>query len=186
MANIIYFTRSCDFVRVFERFYFEWNRRFFRHVLKNIPNFDYDLARDICQQVWTEVWQAIITGTYTYLTPGLLVYKAHSRIRDHHRKTARFAQFDPTKHDRVGKLNLDARIDHKTALATLSADERTIFKLYFHEGFSQEEIGARLAVSSRTVRRQLDAALTHLKEFLRCQAVTPKIIETLNDTGDTK
>jgi RNA polymerase sigma factor (sigma-70 family) len=169
MPDIIYFTADCNCVGTFQRFYYAWNPTLFSHVITKVPNFDYDLTCDICQQVWTEVWQRIRANTLPYLAPGLLVYKADSRIKDHHRRIARLRQLDPAKHDRGFSLNMDQRIDHKTAIAALPDAERDSFILFFQEGCTQEEVAARLAVSTRTVRRKLDAALTHLQEFLRCE-----------------
>jgi RNA polymerase sigma factor (sigma-70 family) len=166
MPDTIYFPPNCDCVGLFERFYFKWNRPFFSCVLKDVPNFDYDLAREICQQVWLEIWQAVTTGTYTYLRPGLLVYRANARITDHCRRTARFAQLDLDSHDTADRSNMDERIDYKTALATLPDDEHSVFTLYFREGLTQDEIGVHLEISTRTVRRKLDAALVHLREFV--------------------
>ena len=134
------------------------------------------LACDICQQIWCEVWQGIRANTLPYLMPGLLVYKADSRIKDHHRRIARLTQLDPAKHDRADRLNMDQRIDHKTALAAIPDDERYIFILCFREGLTQEEVAARLAVSTRTVRRKLDAALTHVQGFLRGETADPGTI----------
>jgi RNA polymerase sigma factor (sigma-70 family) len=176
MPAIIYLTPGCNHRRIFERFYYEWNRTIFNHVITKVPYFDYDLACDICQQIWCEIWQGIQANTLPYLMPGLLVYKADSRIKDHHRRIARLTQLDPARHDRADRLNMDERIDHKTALAAIPDDERNIFILCFREGFTQEEVAARLSISGRTVRRKLDAALTHLQEFLRCQPEAPGII----------
>jgi RNA polymerase sigma factor (sigma-70 family) len=176
MPDIIYLTPGCNHGRIFERFYYEWNRTIFNHVLTKVPNFDYDLTCDICQQIWCEVWRGIQSNALRYLVPGLLVYRADSRIKDHRRRVSRLRQLDPAKHDRADRLNMDERIDHKTALAAIPDDERNIFILCFREGLTQEEIAARLAVSTRTVRRKLDAALTHLQEFLGCPPAAPGTI----------
>jgi len=177
---IYFFPPDCNCLGIFERIYYEWNRTLFAHVRQNA---DFDLAREICQQVWTEILQAVKARTYTFLTPGLLVYRADSRLKDHYRRAARFPQFDPAIHDVSYRLNVDERIDHKTALAALPDDERNIFILFFREGFTQEEIAKRLSISTRTIRRKLDAAFTHLRDKARHR---PQNIEALNDTGDTK
>lgn len=178
MPELIYFfPPDCDCVGIFERFYHEWNRTLFRHVITKVPNYDYDLTCEVCQQVWTEIWQGIRANTLLYLMPGLLVCKADSRIKDHYRRAARLRQLDPAKHDRADRPNLDERIDHQTALSALPDDERNIFALCFREGFTQEEVAARLAVSTRTVRRKLDAALTHLQEFLQGETAAAKSSE---------
>ncbi len=175
MPELIYFfPPDCNYITRFEHFYRKWNQRFFRHVIKEVPNFDYDLAREICQQVWTELWQAVEGKAYTYLTPGLLVYRADSRIKDHIRRAARFPQFDPALHDVSDSLNIDDRIDYRTALSALPDDESNIFTLFFRQGFTQGEIAEGLTISTRTVRRKLDAAFTHLQEFLRCNTLVSK------------
>ena len=165
MPELIYFfPPDCNCGGIFERIYYEWNRTLFVHVRKKA---DFDLAREICQQVWTEIWQAVKARTYTFLTPGLLVYRADSRIKDHYRRAARFPQFDPAIHDVSDRLNMDERIDQKTALSALPDDERNVFTHFFREGLSQAEIAERLSISARTVRRKLNAAFTHLQEFLQ-------------------
>ena len=115
--------------------------------------------------------------TYTFLMPGLLVYRADSRIKDHYRRAARFPQFDPALHDVSDRLDMDERIDHKAALSALPDDERNIFTHCFREGLSQAEIAERLSISTRTVRRKLNAAFTHLQEFLQGEAWDPKSSE---------
>jgi len=172
MPEILYLTPGCNHVGIFKRFYYEWNRTLFHHVIAKVPHYDYDLACDICQQVWCEVWQSIRANTLPHLMPGLLVYRADSRIKDHHRRLTRFRQLDLTKHDRGVGLDIDQRIDYKTALAALPDDERNIFILCFWEGWTQKDVAARLSVSTRTIRRKLDAALTRLKRNLRDETAT--------------
>jgi RNA polymerase sigma factor (sigma-70 family) len=165
MPELIYFfPPDCNCVGIFERIYYEWNRTLFVHVRQNA---DFDLAREICQQVWTEMLQAVRARKYTFLTPGLLVSRADSRLKDHYRRATRFPQFDPALHDVSDTLNLDERIDHKTALSALPDNERNVFTHFFREGLSQAEIAERLSISTRTVRRKLNAAFTHLQEFLK-------------------
>jgi RNA polymerase sigma factor (sigma-70 family) len=72
---------------------------------------------------------------------------------------------------------MDERIDHKIALSALPDDERNIFTLFLREGLSQAEIGERLTISTRTVRRKLDGAFTHLQEFLQGETAAPKSSE---------
>ncbi len=172
--HIYFFPPDCNCVGIFERFYYEWNPTLFSHVITRVPNFDYDLTCEICQQIWLELWQRIRAKTLPYLMPGLLVYRADSRIKDHYRRASRFPQYDPAIHDVSDRLNMDERIDHKTALSALPDDERNIFTLFFREGFTQEEIAKRLSISTRTVRRKLDAAFTHLQKFLQGEASAPK------------
>jgi RNA polymerase sigma factor (sigma-70 family) len=166
MPDIIYFTPDCNCVGIFEQFYYDWNPTFFCHVITKVPDFDLDLAQEICQQVWTEVWQGVRAKTLPYLMPGLLCCRADSRIKDHYRRKARFQQFDPAQHGRSDVPDLDERIDYKIALAALPDDERMIVTLFFREGLTQEEIAARLAVTTRTVRRRMNTALENLREFL--------------------
>jgi len=166
MPDIIYLTSADNPGVLFEYFYCKWHRRFFRFVMTEVPNFDRDLALDICQQSWTEVWQGIVEKRFEYLTPGLLVCKALSRIKDHYRRAARFPQLDPGQHDKTQTMNSDANIDYRSALAVIPEDERTAFSLFFRDGFTQIEIADRLEVSTRTVRRRIDRALERLQEFL--------------------
>jgi RNA polymerase sigma factor (sigma-70 family) len=166
MPDAIYFTPDANTVALFESFYHKWNRRFLKLVMTEVPNFDRDLALDVCQQSWTEIWQGIVEKRFEYLTPGLLVYKAISRIKDHYRRAARFPRLDPTQHDRAQTMNIDANIDYKTALASIPEDERAAFSLFFRDGLTQIEIAKRLEISTRTVRRRIDAALQHLRELL--------------------
>jgi len=163
--NIYHFDPAYDLVATFEDLYFTWNHALFAHIIGKAPHYDFDLARDICQQVWTEIWQGVAAETYAYVTPGLLLYRADSRIKDHHRRANRFRQFDPTQHDRAASVDLDERIDLRRSINDLPGDEGRVFALYCH-GLTQEEIAGDQMISTRTVRRKLNLATAHLMERL--------------------
>jgi RNA polymerase sigma factor (sigma-70 family) len=166
MPEIIYFAPGTNPVALFESFYHKWNRRFLKLVLTEVPHFDPEITKEICQQTWTEIWQGIVEKRFEYLTPGLLVYRAISRIKDHYRRSGRFSRLDPTQHDKAQKMNIDANIDYKTALASIPEGERTVFSLFFRDGLTQIEIAERLEISTRTVRRRIGRALEHLRGIL--------------------
>ena len=167
MPNIIYLTPDCDYVPIFEHFYYKWNKRFFRTIIKDVPHHDFDLTREICQQVWTEIWQGMVAKTLKYLSPSLLVYRADSRIKDHYRRTAKLRQFDPVVHERGYSLNVDDLLDYRAALAAVPEEDRKVFELFFQDGFTQEQIAEQLDISLRTVRRKVDAGLKHLRNSFR-------------------
>jgi RNA polymerase sigma factor (sigma-70 family) len=171
MPDIIYLPPDDNLTTLFERFYYQRNPEFFRAVLNKVPNRDFDVTREICQQVWTEVWQGVVGKTYTYLSPGLLLCKAASRVQDHRRRAARYPQLDPSKHDRAETMNIDDNIDYRQALAAIPEGERMVFSMFFRDGLTQVEIAKRLEISTRTVRRRLDAALKHLREVLCASSV---------------
>jgi RNA polymerase sigma factor (sigma-70 family) len=166
MNDTIYLTPGLNIARLFEAAHHRWNRIFFQAVQQHIPHFDFDLTRDICQQVWTEVWQGLVQGRYKYLSMGLLLVKASSRIVDHFRWAARHSQFDPIKHDRAQHRDLNRTISYKQALTAIPQDQRTVVTLRFRQGYTEKEIAERLNISDRTVRRRLTAAEKHMRKFL--------------------
>lgn len=166
MTDTIYIPPEADFTSLFEIAYTRWNRIIFSLVKRRVPNFDFDLARDICQQVWTEVWQGMVTGTYRYLSMSLLLLRADSRAIDYIRRSTRFPQLEDTRQYASPRVNRDRIIDYKKALAGAPEEERTVVSLNIHYGYTQEEIAARLGISSRTVRRRLANGERHLREFI--------------------
>jgi RNA polymerase sigma factor (sigma-70 family) len=166
MNDIIYLTPGLNIARLFEAVHYRWNRIFFLAVRQHVPHFDSDLAEDICQQVWTEVWQGIVQGRYKYLSMGLLLIKADSRIVDHWRWAKRHRQFDPIKHDRAHHRDMNQTLSYKQALAAIPEDQRTVVTLRFRHGYTQNEVAERLNITDRTVRRRLTAAEKNMREFL--------------------
>ena len=173
--DIYHFDPANNLVTTFEDLYFTWNRALFAHIIGKVPHHDLDLAREVCQQVWMELWQAVTTGTYAYITPGLLMRRADSRIKDHHRRVKRFLQFDPAQHDQSATVDFDERIDLRRSINNIPADEGTVLKHYCF-GLSQEEIAEVEMISTRTVRRKLNLATIHLRERLGADLVEDRKI----------
>jgi RNA polymerase sigma factor (sigma-70 family) len=168
--DIYHFDPAYSPVPIFEDLYFTWRQALFALVIGKVPHFDLHLAEDICQQVWTEIWQGVTKGTYAYVTPGLLVYRADSRIKDHHRRATRFRQFDPAQHDQSTIVDFDQRIDLQRSIDDIPAAEARVFRLYCL-GLTQEEIAEVQMISTRTVRRKLNLATAHLRERLGADPV---------------
>lgn len=57
-------------------------------------------------------------------------------------------------------------IDIQVALATLPSEDHDLVRMYYQEGFTQEEVGKRLGITGRTVRRRLVKIKKHLAEFM--------------------
>ncbi len=100
---------------------------------------------------------------------GLNYLKTRGRERplDDGPSGGRTAPRAPRGDDPVGQLEnaeFQARLDR--AVASLPADQRSVFVLRFHEGLSYEEIGRTLGLPLGTVMSRLNRARQKLKEQL--------------------
>ena len=161
-VDIYHFDPAGDLITPFKKLYYGWRQPLFTHVIGKVPHFNFDLAEDICQQVWMEVWRSVVDGTYRIISPGLLVYRADSRIKDHRRRSARLAQFDPDQHDGSSRPSFEQRIDLDRAVATIPAADARIIN-HLRAGLTQDEIAAVEQMSARTVRRKVTTTISHLR-----------------------
>lgn len=164
-ADIYHFDPTGDLITPFKNLYHDWRQPLFTHVIGKVPHFNFDLAEDICQQVWMEVWRLVAEGTYGTISPGLLVYRADSRIKDHRRRSARLSQFDPEQHDVSSHTSFEERIDLHRAIAVIPTAEARIVN-HLRAGLTQEEIAAVERMSTRTVRRKITSTLSQLRASL--------------------
>jgi hypothetical protein len=51
-ADIHHFDPTGDLITPFKDLYYDWRQPLFTHALGKVPHFNFDLAQDICQQVW--------------------------------------------------------------------------------------------------------------------------------------
>ncbi len=163
--DIYHFDPTGDLISPFQELYYGWRQPLFTHVLGRVPYFDYALAEDICQQTWMEVWRLVAEGTYRTISPGLLLCRADSRIKDHRRRSARLRQFDPEQHDVSSHTSFEQRIDLHRAIAVIPAAEARIVN-HLRAGLTQDEIAAVERMSTRTVRRKVTSTLSLLRASL--------------------
>jgi RNA polymerase sigma factor (sigma-70 family) len=162
-VDIYHFDPAGDLITPFHELYYGWRQPLFTHVVGKVPPCNFDLAQDICQQVWMEVWRSVGDGTNRTISPGLLVYRADSRIKDHRRRSARMAQFDPEQHDVVSShTSFEQRIDLDRAVAAIPVAEARTIK-HLRAGLTQDEIAAVERMSTRTVRRKVTTTISHLR-----------------------
>lgn len=163
--DIYHFDPAGDLITPFQELYYGWRQPLFTHVVGKVPHFNFDLAEDICQQVWMEVWRSVVDGTYRTISPGLLVYRADSRIKDHRRRSARLSQFDPAQHDISSHASFEEQIDFHRAIAAIPTAEARIIN-HLRAGLTQDEIAAVERMSTRTVRRKITSTLSLLRASL--------------------
>jgi RNA polymerase sigma factor (sigma-70 family) len=164
-VDIYHFDPSGDLITPFQELYYGWRQPLFTHVIGKGPHFNFDPAEDICQQVWMELWRSVVDGTYRTISPGPLVYRADSRIKDHRRRSARLSQFDPEHHDVSSHTSFEQRLDLHRAIAAIPSAEARIVN-HLRAGLTQDEIATVEQMSTRTVRRKITSTLSLLRASL--------------------
>lgn len=56
------------------------------------------------------------------------------------------------------------RIDRERALECLTEKQRVVFRLYYEEGYTQDEVAEQLGLGRTTVRNHLEAIITKLRK----------------------
>jgi RNA polymerase sigma-70 factor, ECF subfamily len=140
---------------------------------------DRDAAMDVLGEVMLAVWRQAGTfqGRSTARTwiLGIAIHK----IRDQQRRNARFVVVDGDAEDREDPAApeceprmVSEREALQTCLGRLSAAQREVLHLAFHEDMSSVEIGEALAVPAGTVRSRLHYATRVLRRCLEKRGIT--------------
>lgn len=126
---------------------------------------------DVTQDVFIRVWQKIGTfrgesafGTWLHRVAVNVVLQKRSSLR---RERERFLDDQHALESAPGRARTDARdFDVERAMARLPEGARMVFILHDVEGFTHEEIGGFLGVTSGTSKAQLHRARMILRGYL--------------------
>lgn len=147
-------------------------------VVRRLVGNDLDLAADIAQEVWIQIFRALpqYRGDSQFGTWAHRI--AVNRTLNALRKTRRLAKIETDVEEDSAIVDIDpdrammlATIEN--AAAKLSPGARTVFMLHDVEGYTHEEIAERLGITSGGSKSQLFKARAKLRTLLAHLVDTP-------------
>lgn len=151
----------------------------------------HDLAEDLAQQTWSQVWQAVCAGRYdpARAAPSTFVYAVANHIWLQHCRSARLVT-PPQRADSGASLNgvleyselletLRACVQQRDRPTALDEVERRIV-LELAEGASERELARRLGLAASTVHARKISAYMKLRNCLAAKGYRREIVEQID------
>ena len=133
-----------------------------------------DIAKDIVQEIWIDVWNRRASLTNANFEAYL-----HKAVRNNCYKHFRSNKFNKTQLHIIDALGIfqNPKIEEKHELGAIESSVKTVLKklprrckqifvLSRYDRISNEQIAMQLGISKRTVENQLTIALKALREEL--------------------
>jgi|SRR5579862_2586644 len=140
-------------------------------VVRRLVGGDADLAADIAQEVWIQIFRALDTyrGDSQFSTWAHRI--AVNRTLNALRRTRRLAALETPVEDDSASVETDPDAGFvaesiQEAAGKLSPSARTVFMLHDVEGYTHEEIAAALGITSGGSKSQLFKARAKLRKLL--------------------
>ena len=140
-------------------------------VVRRLVGFDPDLAEDIAQEVWIQIFRALPSyrGDSQFSTWAHRI--AVNRTLNALRRTKRLAAIETTVEEDTASVEMDTEgsfiaASIETATAKLSPGARAVFVLHDVEGYTHEEIALELGITSGGSKSQLFKARAKLRKLL--------------------
>jgi RNA polymerase sigma-70 factor (ECF subfamily) len=147
-------------------------------VVRRLVGNDLDLAADIAQEVWIQIFRALpqYRGDSQFGTWAHRI--AVNRTLNALRKTRRLAKIETDVEEDTASVEPDAERTLmmqtiENAATRLSPGARTVFMLHDVEGYTHEEIAERLGITSGGSKSQLFKARAKLRTLLAHLVDTP-------------
>ena len=147
-------------------------------VVRRLVGNDLDLAADIAQEVWIQIFRALpqYRGDSQFGTWAHRI--AVNRTLNALRKTRRLAKIETTVEEDSAIVEPDPERSLmmqtiESAATKLSPGARAVFMLHDVEGFTHEEIAERLGITSGGSKSQLFKARAKLRTLLAHLVDTP-------------
>jgi RNA polymerase sigma-70 factor (ECF subfamily) len=147
-------------------------------VVRRLVGNDLDLAADIAQEVWIQIFRALpqYRGDSQFGTWAHRI--AVNRTLNALRKTRRLAKIETDVEEDTATVEPDAERTLmmqtiENAATRLSPGARTVFMLHDVEGYTHEEIAERLGITSGGSKSQLFKARAKLRTLLAHLVDTP-------------
>ena len=147
-------------------------------VVRRLVGNDLDLAADIAQEVWIQIFKALpqYRGDSQFGTWAHRI--AVNRTLNALRKTRRLAKIETTVEEDSAIVEPDPERSLmmqtiETAARKLSPGARAVFMLHDVEGYTHEEIAERLGITSGGSKSQLFKARAKLRTLLAHLVDTP-------------
>lgn len=138
--------------------------------------YDPDLARDVVQEAFIQVWQRRRTWTprgsaraYLYRIVRNLIIDEQRKLKARRRWLERQAAVDAPRPATPAE-ELDAKIladAFETAVTSLPQRRREVFELVFQRGLSHADAAAVMGISVPTVANQMSAALRAVRQAIK-------------------
>ena len=140
-------------------------------VVRRLVGFDQDLAEDIAQEVWIQIFRALpgYRGDSHFSTWAHRI--AVNRTLNALRRTKRLAAIETSVEEDTASVEMDTERSFvaasiEAATAKLSPGARTVFVLHDVEGYTHEEIAQELGITSGGSKSQLFKARAKLRKLL--------------------
>ena len=140
-------------------------------VVRRLVGFDQDLAEDIAQEVWIQIFRALpgYRGDSQFSTWAHRI--AVNRTLNALRRTKRLAAIETSVEEDSAAVEMDTERSFvaasiEAAAAKLSPGARTVFMLHDVEGYTHEEIAQELGITSGGSKSQLFKARAKLRKLL--------------------
>src|SRR3954468_4835064 len=140
-------------------------------VVKRLVGFDQDLAEDIAQEVWIQIFRALPSyrGDSQFSTWAHRI--AVNRTLNALRRTKRLAAIESPVEEDTAAVEMDTERSFvaasiESATAKLSPGARAVFVLHDVEGYTHEEIATELGITSGGSKSQLFKARAKLRKLL--------------------
>ena len=140
-------------------------------VVRRLVGQDLDLAADIAQEVWVQIFRAL-PGYRGEAQFGTWAHRiAVNRTLNALRRTRRLARVEAEIHDDVAAVEPEAerlllRQTIDAAAAQLAPGARAVFVLHDVQGYTHEEIATELGITSGGSKSQLFKARAKLRRLL--------------------
>lgn len=152
----------------------------------------HDLADDLAQQTWWQVWRAVCEGRYdaSRAAPSTFVYAVANHVWLQHCRAARSVGRSAQLADRSPSLNgvleyselleaLRACLQQRNGPAALDDVERRVV-LELAEGASERELASRLGLAASTVHARKTSAYMKLRSCLAAKGYDGEIVEQID------
>src|SRR5437868_2963668 len=140
-------------------------------VVRRLVGFDLDLAEDIAQEVWIQIFRALPSyrGDSQFSTWAHRI--AVNRTLNALRRSKRLAAVETTVEEDTASVEMDTdrgfiAASIESATAKLSPGARAVFVLHDVEGYTHEEIAQELGITSGGSKSQLFKARAKLRKLL--------------------
>jgi RNA polymerase sigma-70 factor (ECF subfamily) len=140
-------------------------------VVRRLVGFDQDLAEDIAQEVWIQIFRALpgYRGDSQFSTWAHRI--AVNRTLNALRRTKRLAAIETSVEEDSASVEMDTERSFvaasiEAATAKLSPGARAVFVLHDVEGYTHEEIATELGITSGGSKSQLFKARAKLRKLL--------------------
>lgn len=140
-------------------------------VVRRLVGYDQDLAEDIAQEVWIQIFRALPSyrGDSQFSTWAHRI--AVNRTLNALRRSKRLASIETAVEEDTASVEMDTERSFvaasiETATAKLSPGARAVFVLHDVEGYTHEEIARELGITSGGSKSQLFKARAKLRKLL--------------------